>query len=226
MPTQFVNPSPNMPLGHVLAFDFPVRENEYRAASCLANINLRAPVTEKLYGLLGNPGREQGHPCIREYGLAGQLAVEPEDPGFEPYQDQVVDIERGIKIDHTGRLSGSFARYLACDRFYSKVRIFAHPLAPDEGNPVLLYEKIVSLEPATTSAPNVWFWKDASRQELLYTAHAEVIARDKLKEEQVYKLITKWEFYEKVNQQRSERMPISGFDEAVTFEVIGEAQTL
>lgn len=225
MPTQFVNPSPNMPLSHMLAFDFPVLENEYRAASCLANINLRAPVTEKLYGKLGDPKQEQGHPCIREFGLAGQLGIEDEDPGIEPYQDQVVDIERGIKIDHTARLSGSFARYLACDRFYSKVRMFAHPLAPAEGNPVLLYEKVVSLEPAT-NGPNVWFWKDASRKELLYTAHAEVIAREKLDQEQVYKLITKWEFYEKIDEQRGERMPISGFDEAVTFEVIGEAQTL
>lgn len=225
MPDQFVNPSPNTPLSHVLAFDFPVREGEYRATDCLANINIDAPAIEQLYGQLGDPAREQGHPCIREYALAGQEAVEEEDPNVAPYQDQVVDIERGIQIDFTGRLSGSFAKYLASDNFYSKVRMFAHPLAPAEGSPVEVYNELKSLNPVA-SAPNVWFWKDpVAKKELLYTAHARFSATDYLEAEQVYKLVVKWEFYEK-DGECGKRMPISGFDEAVSFEVIGNTITL
>lgn len=225
MPDQFVNPSPNTPLSHVLAFDFPVREGEYRATGCLANINIDAPAIEQLYGQLGDPAREQGHPCIREYALAGQEAVEIGDPNVAPYQDQVVDIERGIQIDFTGRLSGNFAKYLASDNFRSRVRMFAHPLAPAEGNPVQVYNQLVSLNPVA-SAPNVWFWKNpAQKTELLYTAHARFNAGQYLQSEQVYKLVVKWEFYER-DGDRLNRMPISGFDEAVSFEVIGNTITL
>jgi hypothetical protein len=206
MPDQFVNPSPKMSVSHFLSFDFPVYKNEYVAKKCLPNINIDAPAIEQLYGKLGYPKQEQGHPCIREYPLAGQPVVEAEDPNVAPFQDQVLDIERGIQINHTGRLSGTFARYLACDRFYSRVRIFAHPLAPSEGNPVVLYDKTVSLEPQANAA-NVWFWKDATRSELLYTAHADVYTKKLLKQEQIYKLIVKWEFYEK-NGKYQGRMPI------------------
>jgi hypothetical protein len=224
MPDQFVNPSPNTPLKHVLAFDFPAHKDLYRAKNCLANINIDAPAIEQMYGLLGTPGREQGHPCIREFALGEQVPVEAEDPNVFPYQDQVVDIERGIEINFTGRLSGSFAKYLANDKFYSRVRMFAHPLAPAEGNPVEIYDKTVSLDPAA-EGPNVWFWLGPAKLELLYTAHARINAVSYLKSEQIYKLIAKWEFYEK-DGKKLNRMPISGFDEAVTFEVIGKAITL
>ena len=76
-----------------------------------------------------------------------------------------------------------------------------------------------------SQAPNVWYWNDpATRNELLYTAHVLVDPRAaRLRPEQVYKLVCKWEFWDESGQRR-ERMPISGFNEAVGFEVISATQ--
>ncbi len=220
----FVNPLPGLRVQNFLQFDYPCNpENywEYRAKNCLPNINIEPPGLEQLYNKIGNPRMEQGHPCIREWPWG-----EEEDPRWRPYQDQVLDIDREINIDHTGRLSGSFVKYIAHDPYFSIVKFFAHPIAPTGGSTLTINETTRSLTPAAEN-PNVWFWKDPStRNELLYTAHITFDPKKaKLESETVYKLICKWEFWDQSGGAQ-ERMPISGFDEAVTFEVISPTKKM
>jgi hypothetical protein len=220
----FVNPLPGLKVQNYLQFDYPANPKdywEYRAEDCLPNINIEPPGLEQLYSKIGSPAMEQGHPCIREWPFP-----EEEDPKGRPYQDQVLDFDRQINIHHTGRLSGSFVKYIAHDSYFSKVKIYAHPIAPIAGTTVPLNEVTKSLTPAANS-PNVWFWKDPStRNELLYTAHVIIEPKKAgLKSETVYKLICKWEFWDH-SGKIEERMPISGFDEAVTFEVISATENM
>lgn len=214
----FVNPLPDLRVRHLLQFDYPA---DYHARGCLPNINIEAPGAEAMYGPLGTPPKQQGHPCIRE------RFPEAEDPRIRPYQDQVLDIDRPIQINHTGRLSGSFVRYIAHDPYFSIVKVYVDPVAPAGGPPILLNENRERLTPQTNAA-NVWYWNNpASRNELMCTAHI-VIPNPRaagLRPEQVYKLVCKWEFWDYSGQAR-ERMPISGFDEAVGFEVIQATENL
>jgi hypothetical protein len=216
--SSFVNPLPDLRVRHLLQFDYPA---DYHAPRCLPNINVEAPGAEAIYGLLGTPPKEQGHPCIREQ------RPEAEDPRIRPYQDQVLDIDRPIQINHTGRLSGSFVKYIAHDPYFSVVKIYVDPVAPAGSPPIRLSQNQEKLKPQA-QAPNVWYWNDpATRNELLYTAHV-VIQNPRaagLRPEQVYKLVCKWEFWDESGQRR-ERMPISGFNEAVAFEVIAATENM
>jgi hypothetical protein len=219
MPEMFVNPLPQLRVAHLLQFDFPadkpeVRRKKYHANDCLPNINIEPPGVEEMYGMLGTPAREQGHPCICE-----SPGPEPEDPHRFPHQDQVLDFDREIRIDHTGRLSGCFVKYLAQDEYRSKVRIFVHHLGPSAGPPIELATIDDTLEPGP-DAPNSWFWLDPrARSELIYSAHTIVVPEKAgLEKENVYKLVSKWEFWDHSGQE-PQRMPMSGFNEAVAFEV-------
>ena len=211
----FVNPLPQLKVSHLLLFDFPA---DYHAKDTLENINIEPLGIEQIFGKLGTPPKEQGHPLIKE------VRPELEDPTVSPYQDQTLDIDRKILINHTGRLSGSFVRYIAHDECASIVKLYATPVAPETGSPLQLHQHQQPLTPQT-EAPNVWYWRNAAaRNELLYTVKAEFYPKEKgLKPEQVYKLICKWEFWDQ-SRTHAERMPISGFDEAVTFEVIETTQ--
>jgi len=214
----FVNPLPKLTADHLLQFDFPCdKKDPYCAPGTFQNIDLTAPGIEQLYGLLGTPKKEQGHPLICE-----EAPVEQEDPYS---QDQIIDIDRKAIICHSGRLSGNMVRFLACDHVKSTVKIVAQPQTTN-GPVVSIDQRTVSLVPQA-GAPNVWFWKDANkRDELLYTAYVEFDPKAKgLEAENVYKLILRWEFYDHGGKCK-ERLPISGFDETVAFEVISQTVTI
>lgn len=212
MPSSFVNPLPDLSISKYFLFDFPA---DYRAKGALPNINIEPPAVEEIYGRLGTPPKEQGHPCFRE------LPPEAEDPKgpLNKYHDQIVDIGNQVRIDHTARLSGTFVRYLACGNFKSRVRMSAHPLTSN-GGVVELRPPITSALTPGTNAPNGWFWVDAeARNELLFTAQATFLPEQVgLRAGNLYKLIVRWEFWD-YNTSPAERMPISGFDEALAFEV-------
>lgn len=232
MPEQFVNPSPLLHVRHYIAFDFPVLPgnaisipSDYTAAGTLANINLQATAMEQVYGLLGTPPREQGHPLIKEN--PGEF----EDPS--PV-DQVLDIDQGMAVYHTGRLSGSLVPFLACDQFCSKVVVTALAVAPHHihENSIQMNTIVRTLEP-NPSAPNVWFWRnnDPNTKELLFTATTELSAQRAqqigFRREQVYKLVFQWQFWQCDKQRNlTKRMPISGFDESIAFEVISATEPL
>jgi len=216
----FVNPLPGLKAAHLLQFDFPA---DYYAPGTLPNINIEAPGVEQMYGKLGTPVKEQGHPLLRE-----QTPAEEEDPNVRPYQDQVVDIDRNVIIYHTARLSGSFARFLANSNYQSVVRLDAHPITAGGGLVRLTgVTGIVSSLQPQAPARNVWYWQNPStRSELLYTAAIEFNPRRVgLQAENVYKLIARWEFYDR-SITPAERMPISGFDETVAFEIIAQTADL
>jgi hypothetical protein len=219
----FVNPLPNLKASHLLQFDYPAdkaKPKDYVAPNLTPNLNIEAFGIEQMYGSLGTPGKEQGHPCLYEV-----LPVEAEDPNVAPYQDQIIDIDRKAIICHTGRLSGSFVRFLACDHIRSIVRVVAHPLTNNNGV-VQIATLTSSLEPKAPAA-NVWFWKNAAtRDELLYTAYVQFDPRQAgLRPENVYRLILRWEFVD-TGITPNERLPISGFDETVSFEVINRTVNL
>lgn len=215
----FVNPLPSLKADHLLQFDFPANEDQYCAAPAKPNINLAAPGIEELYGKLGTPKMEQGHPFMCEY------KPETEDPNISPYQDQVIDIDRKAVICHTGRLSGSMVRFLACDHIRSRIKVVAQPLTFN-GEVVKIDELQASLAPQS-KAVNVWFWKDAlKRDELVYSVYVKFDpCKVGLKAENVYKLILRWEFVD-TGITPNERLPISGFDETVAFEVIKQTVEL
>ncbi len=214
----FVNPLPKLTADHLLQFDFPCDAKDlYCAPTAYPNIDLSAPGIEQLYGMLGTPKKEQGHPFICE-----QTPVEQEDPTS---QDQVIDIDRKAIICHTGRLSGSLVRFLACDHIQSIVKVVAQPLTSN--GPVVDIQRLTSVLAPQTPANNVWFWKNPkTRDELLYTVYVNFDpCKVGLEAENVYKLILRWEFYD-LGGNCKERLPISGFDETVSFEVISQTVTV
>jgi hypothetical protein len=218
----FVNPLPRLYAFHLLQFDFPA-DKRYCAPATLPNVNVEAPLIEAVYGRLGTPRQEQGHPLLREVPYP-----EAEDPGYPNYHDQIIDIDRNARIYNTGRLSGSFVKYLAHDTYKSIVRIDAHPLTHN-GDVVSIARIEATLKPAPPAA-NVWFWKDPKqRNELLFTARADFdpnsVGRTRLEPENVYKLIIRWEFWD-TSVKPAERMPMSGFNEFISFQVSQKTQNL
>ncbi len=213
----FVNPLPGIPVFKWLCFDYPLG---YRTRKCLPNIDLKyssdKPVVEEIYGQLGVPARAQGHPCMREYPFP-----EAEDPYIRPYHDQIVDVDRATVFDHTGRLSGSFARYLVQANHKTIVRMHVVPLT-DSGEPAEIWNSgYVDLMPQA-EGPNVWYWHDSNtRKELIFTAHA-IVEPGKWAglnlDPGIYKLVINWEFWDFKGNQK-ERMPISGFSDAISFEL-------
>jgi hypothetical protein len=252
MTQQFVNPSPNMNVQGFLFFDFPsslpsigvsqappaAGSGAYSAVGCFGNVNLRAPVTEALYGPLGNPPLEQGHPFMKE------SIAEPEDPtvglGGQVNHDQIVDIDHAFQLDHTGRLSGSFVDAIASKPYFSTVIVSAVAVAPvvaaTASIPLAKYTEW--LEPRAENR-NVWFFRQGTTtSELLFSAHVRIDdpRRAGFIEESVYKLVYQWKFWKYTRTpfpddppdpiRNSERLGISGFDEAITFEVIGKTEDL
>jgi hypothetical protein len=217
MPLQsYVIPLPQLRVGHLLQFDFPA---DYHSTGAVPNSKTEPPAIEEMYAKLGTPAKDQAHPAILEHRPG------TEDSRNAAHQFQTLDIDLKIQICHTGRLSGNFVKYIAKSPYHSIVEIFAVPIAPSIGNPIPLYHEERKLE-ARNDGANAWHWKDpAERMELIYTAQAIIDPRDKgLQPEQIYKLVSKWGFWDYSGVSK-ERMSISGFDEAVTFEVIEKTRT-
>jgi hypothetical protein len=213
----FVTPLPQWRVHHLLQFDFPA---EYHAKGTLPNIKVEPPAIEEMYGKLGTPPMEQAHPSILEYrpGYA--------DAKSASHQFQTLEIDHTIQISHTARLSGHFVKYIAKSQYHSLVQIYAFPIAPSVGSPITLYNEDRRLE-GRTDGPNAWYWKDPdARMELIHTAQAIIDPKEKgFQTEQIYKLVCKWAFWD-CSGTAKERMPISGFDEAVTFEVIQKTKEM
>jgi hypothetical protein len=241
MPEQFLNPSPSTPITRLLFFDFPCdgstavnTASTYRANGCPPNYNLAATGVEQLYGLLGSPGKEQGHPYMREAASSG-AGGEAEDP---TEVDQIVDMDRGMEICHTGRLSGSLVPLIASKPQYSIVKITAVSvsLVGPTTQSIQIQPGIATwLEPGTNTQ-NTWFYRMSGgvrQDELLYSARRLIttaISGLGFTAETVYKLVYHWEFWKDTgdppypdvpNTSRPrERLPISGFDESIAFQVI------
>lgn len=237
MPEMFVNPAPGMTVQRFLSFDFPCKDpgegvelpgppGGYRSTGgAYGNVNLHAPGIEQLYGPFGVPALEQGHPFMKE------LPAEAEDPAT---LDLVLDIDQKIQINHTGRLSGSLVRLLASKPQFSTIEASALAVAPVDPttSSIVLFSRSDWLTPQP-EAPNVWFWLAGSTShELLYTVHAVIDPRAlDFDPEATYKLVMRWKFWRytgtpipaappATDDPKVERLPISGFDEAIAFEVI------
>jgi len=221
----FVNPIPGMKVEGFLNFDFPLPRYaaEYRTPDCKLNVDLNqpwprpsseVPTQEGVYGRLGRPKRNQGFPCIYE------KYPEDEDPGK---LDMIIDIDRKACIDHTGRLSGSFVKFLEGNPDYkSIVKMHIVPLTQGDGTPELIYSVTAPLV-AGPKAPDKWYWDKANNyNELIYTAHKRIESQywdaQKL-EPGVFKLVISWEFWNYKNSANPVRFPMSGFDESMSFQL-------
>ena len=223
----FVNPIPGISLRKWVSFDFPLgkKRHEYQTDGCKKNVDLfgdfrkptsEVPTQEGLYGKLGSPRRYQGFPNM------GEVRPEAEDP-FGP--DQIIDIDRPAYIDHTARLSGSFVKSLAhFPGYVSIVKMHIVPLTQGNGTPVQIYNSgPVSLAPVTGKPANKWYWEDlASEHELVCTAHNVLTPgawRQYNLKAGIFNLVINWEFWDNSNPSKSKRLPMSGFDESVSFEL-------
>lgn len=223
----FVNPIPGIRLDKALCFDFPLgtTPQEYRTPGCNRNVDLtqptgsgqtpssEVPAMEGVYGLLGNPKRNQGFPCMAEY---------PGPEAEDPYpHDQIIDIDRAASFEHTARLSGTFVKYLVQSNHRSIVKMTAVALTQNLPAVQLWNSGFVSLNPMA-EGPNVWYWENpATRSELIFTAHAVINSnrwRELGMQPGIYKLVINWEFWD-IEGNRRDRMPISGFDESMSFEL-------
>ena len=252
MPEQFVNPVPTQRITKYLSFDFPCDpvaggigvepppggqgSGSYVAFTnnpkAYGNVNLNTPGIEQLYGPLGNPPRQQGHPFVREN------PPEPGDPPPFPVgnvtHDQIVDIDHGFIIDHTARLSGSFVEFLASEPFYSVITVRVHDLTAG-GFFALGSSPFRNWLTPSPEEINVWYWRfpDVQR-ELLQTRQIEIDdpAAAGFKEEHLYKLVFRWAFYKYTGPLPypalpplpaggdARRLEISGFDESMNFQVV------
>ncbi|MFQ5630478.1 MAG: hypothetical protein ACE5I1_17030, partial [bacterium] len=146
------------------------------------------------------------------------------------FHDQVLDIDRGIKINHTGRLSGTLVKFLfdhcTCN-FYSEIKVTTTDVTDNTAPSIILDTRCDQIVPQP-QAKNVWFFKDpATKDELLFTLDTEVAkaADANLQAEHVYKLIINWRFWTACEPPRK-RLPISGYDESISFEVITETENI
>ena len=216
MPEMVVNPAPTIQASYLIAFDFPSPGAGDAPGSLAAgnpNYNVGTPGQEEFYGPLGNPPKQQGHPSLRE---------SPGPQVFDPqHQDQVLDINRDIRIEHTGRLSGTLVPLLVRPDYHAVIRMFAQSAMSAANIP--LGNITIPLSPVSNvKVPNVWCWETVG-SEMICTRLLVVNPRTvNLASETVYRLISKWEFYDNSGIfAPSVRLPISGFDEAVGFEVTG-----
>jgi hypothetical protein len=233
MPEMFVNPLPGVKVEKFLAFDFPSVPltgggNEYEGEAFLGNTFLPdLPAVQELYNRLGNPPRDQGKPKIRERD------PEAEDPSGPQTHDQVLDIDNAIQINHTGRLSGDLIKLLfghcKCD-FYSEIVVTATNVKDNTAPSITLATRCDPVI-AKPKAKNVWFFKNpATKQELVFTL--DKIIDDPytagLRAENVYKMIIEWKFWtackDPENEKPRTRLPISGYDESLSFEVISATE--
>lgn len=213
----FVNPLPGTPIFKWIGFDFPA-DTRYRAKGCLPNLNPKkgpeAPMVEDVYGRLGYPPMEQGFPIMREHPYP-----EEEDPKLWPFHDQIIDRDREACIWHTGRLSGSFAKYIVQSDHKSLIKMHANPI--DHSGPIVpLYNEEKELVPQTP-LPDQWFWLDPKTEsELLYTARA-IIGKDTYRkmEPGIYTLVVNWEFLDYKKGGPPATMPMSGFCDEITFKL-------
>lgn len=223
----FVNPVPGISLRKWLGFDFPLATtvNEYLTVGCKKNIDLvgaplkptsEVPAHESIYGRFGNPLRYQGFPSM------GEVNPEQEDPYGH---DQIIDIDRAAYIDHTARLSGSFVKsFASIPGYVSIVKMHIVALTNGTGNPVQIFQLgPTPLAPVAGKPANQWYWEDpATQQELICTAHNVLNPGDWRQRNLVpgiYNLIINWEFWDRSDPANPKRLPISGFDEAVSFEL-------
>jgi len=223
----FLNPIPGISLRKWISFDYPLgtRVDEYRTDECHRNTDLfgdkkkptsEVPTQEGIYGKLGSPARYQGFPCM------GEVKPEDEDPFGH---DQIVDIDRSAFIDHTARLSGSFVKSLAhFPGYVAIVKMNVVALTHGNGTPVQIYKLgPLPLTPVSGRPDNKWYWEDGSRQqELICTAH-NVITPAAWKQyglkPGIYNLVINWEFWDNSDPANSKRLPMSGFDESISFEL-------
>jgi len=213
----FVNPLPGTPIFKWLSFDFPADRRYHAPVCCLPNLNPgqgpEAPGHEDIYGKLGFPPKEQGFPIMREYPYP-----EEEDPRIWPLHDQILDRDRGACICHTGRLSGSFVKYIVQSDHKSRVKIQAKPL--DHVGPIeVLYNEERELVPQSPAC-DVWFWLEPKTEsELLYSARALITTWPRTMIPGLYELIVHWEFWDYKKRGKPDRMPISGFCTELSFEL-------
>ena len=225
----FVNPSPGIELSNWFAFDFPMPVDrgtkEYLTPECHWNVDVvtssERPTHEGVYGKYGNPKRNQGFPCIYE--------TKPQSGQGDPTEhDQIIDITTEACIDHTGRLSGSFVKWLEGNKEYqSRAKFHIVPLTFGSGSPVLLGQTDWIPLVAQKEAANVWYWEnEKTEEELIFTAHTIIKPsfwkneHPELAQEGVFKLIVSWEFCNRKDPEKPVRMPISGFDESMSFQLI------
>lgn len=232
----FVNPVPGISLRKWLGFDFPLATNvkEYQTPGCQKNVDLfgdslkptsEVPAHEAVYGRFGNPKRYQGFPFVGENS--------PElDEGDPRGPDQIIDIDRPAFIDHTARLSGSFVKAFAhIPGYVSIVKMHVVGLTNGNGTPVKIYELgPMALTPSPVKVANKWYWEDSAKeQELICTVHRVLNPGDWTQlglKPGIYNLIINWEFWDRSDPAKPKRLPISGFDEAVSFELSAATYTL
>jgi len=208
-------------------FDLPLG---YQTKDCFPNVEFAVPPThEQLYGMMGVPKKHQGHPFLAEVDVTS----EPEDPHVRPYEDLIVEIKGAIRINHTARLSGDFIKYFVQKNHHSVVKVHFLPLVtetnlPVQAIPISREEKSVvpvDYDPNEGKGkPSVWYWweKDIDKYppELIYTFD-RVVTPDEIENLGLscglFRLLVQWEAWEIVNNVRK-RLPISGFDDAITFQ--------
>ncbi len=198
----------------MIQFDFP---SEYHDTGSMSTIKVDLSEGEEMYGLLDTP--KQGYPLIRQYPTPEQDHL-----SIAPLNDQVFEIDHPIIFEHTGRLHGSLLKYLARSECKSKIKMYAAPIsvAGDNTGSVLLGLIETPLTPAP-KGPNIWFWKDlVTMDELVFRAQLMVSPREVgLQAGIVYRLVVRWEFLDE-SVSPPKRLPISGFNASVVFEVISE----
>lgn len=245
----FVNPVPDQPIQKYLNFDFPcggdlgsVGVEQAPAGpgsggycahvpggpAAFGNVNLNTPSNEQLYGPLGSPPKDQGHPFMME---------NPPEPGDPPIgvvtHDRILDIDQDMVICHTARLSGDFVEFLASKPFYSVTTLTAVPSRGGAAE-VPLGRFITWLEPQAEDA-NVWFFRaGTTTYELLNTAlvHIGNPSAAGFEAGMQYKLLVEWEFYkwtgsgsapatppDPATGRNYRRLEITGFVDDLSFRV-------
>lgn len=236
MAHMFLNPAPSESCQSTLFFDFPYkhdgREEEYPADPAYAygvedNYRVGLPGIEETYGMLGSPPRHQAHPRMHE---------SPNGVWDPKEVDQTLEIDSPLCVCCTARLSGSMVQMLDRPDYKCIVKFVAHAIN-ENAPPITLGNIERSLEPiapAETPPYNQWYWGgvswyiDGQQKEMIFTAHIPEVEGQLLTPqglgllpERVYRLLVKWEFYDDENV----RLNISGFDDALDFEVIGATHT-
>lgn len=174
----------------------------------------------------GTPPLRQGWATMYEDGTP----PEEEDPDASPHVDLTLDRDRGIVINHTGRISGRMVELVLNGTFECRIMVTAHPLRGAVRVDPLHDTGWVTVEANSTHVANQWYLLTPSN--LVYTLRVVIPPsathpNDDVDDPRypfvvpgVYRLIIDWDFRHKVAGTPDYHYEVlGGFDHNLVFRV-------
>jgi hypothetical protein len=165
----------------------------------------------------GIPVLPQGWPTVYE----SPAPAETEDPDASPWIDLLLDKDRTVVINHTGRLSGALVELFINGSYQYNISIGLHPLMGTTV-PTITYPQSGWQTIAANSSWVCNYWYLLNPKTLAYTLRAEIpsASLNTVTVPSIYRLVVNWDFRHKPPGENTwHNEPLGGFDHNVVFRV-------